>query len=376
LNCKSLFICALDFPYTSSGISWVTESIYIHDGATLNLLPPPGVAKGADATVAGQSGQNGNTGLKGTNLKISAKKFIPYSLNSMSVVAKGGAGSNGGNGKAGNTGANGAPGANGVNGKAGAPGPRGGDNTAVPSNRDPHDANSVRALGKVISHWSGNDHRECWCNANCGTERYVYQAEWTDTCTGYQGGNGGRGTDGTPGGQGKPGLPGQAGGHGGNGGKGGEGGDVTLTLIGMTINVQMVGGAGGQGGAGAVGGQGGAGGPGGKGGLGGPGGPAGAGGNGRSQHKRWTMNWTRRQGGHCSVWHCHCGDWGGFGASDYHAYIDPQVACCQGQPGAIGSPGVGKPNGAPGAHGPAGATGAPGASGSPGTSKTIVVTGK
>jgi len=376
LNCKSLFICSLDFPYTSSGISWATDGIYLHDGATLNLLPPPGVAKGADATVPGQSGLNGNAGLKGTNLKISAKRFISYSLNSMSVIAKGGQGSNGGNGKAGNAGANGAPGANGVNGAAGSPGVRGGDNTAVPSNRDPHDANAVKALGHVISHRTANDHRECWCNANCGSEYYVYQAEWTDTCTGYQGGQGGRGKDGTPGGQGRPGSPGQAGGHGGNGGKGGDGGDVILGLKGMTINVQLVGGAGGQGGAGAVGGQGGAGGPGGKGGLGGPAGPGGPGGNGRSQHKRWTMNWNRRQGGHCSAWHCHCGGWGGFSASGYAAHIDPAVPCCQGQPGAVGSPGAGKPNGPPGAHGAPGSTGSPGTHGSPGTSKSIVVTGK
>merc|ERR1712042_370788 len=78
-----------------------------------------------------------------------------------------------------------------------------------------------------------------------------------------------------------------------NGGNGGDGGDVYVSLKGMSVNLQLIGGAGGQRGNGARGGQGGPGGPGGKGGMGVLAGAGGQGGYGRKQHKQWTSAYSK-----------------------------------------------------------------------------------
>jgi len=374
INCKSTYICkSRDIAHTAS-ITINTNSIYLHDGATLNLLAPPKAANGRNGVLPGESGTNGAAGIKGTSLKINAQHLLQYSSNSMTVLTRGGEGGNGGNGRAGTAGANGAKGANGRNGANGAAGAKGADNTAIPTARDPKNAAAVQALGRRIS--GGNDcHHHCWCRAYCCTENNLYQAEWTDTARGYPGLKGANGANGTPGQNGSPGQNGKPGGHGGSGGRGGEGGDITVSLKGMSISVQLMGGAGGQKGIGASGGRGGSGGAGGNGGAGGKAGAGGPGGYGRSQHKRWTANWSRSQSAHCHHFHCHCNGYSGYTASNYRAYISSPVACCQGQQGPSGVPGKNMPNGIAGRPGAAGANGAPGASGASGTSKVIVVTG-
>merc|ERR1719495_1012291 len=283
------------------------------------------------------------TGIKGANLNINAMRLLDYSSNSMTVLARGGEGGDGGNGMAGAKGADGVKGADGRAGANGGPGVKGADNTNVPTERDPKNGDSVKALGKFVSS-RRECHHHCWCNANCCDQWDTYAVGWTDQVTG------------NPGGRGE------------NGGDGGDGGDVTVSLKAITINVQWIGGSGGEKGSGASGGQGGAGGAGGNGGAGGLAGPGGPGGWGRSQKKRWTMNWIGHQGAKCNAFHCHCNgvDWH---AGDYRAYIDPAVKCCQGQTGASGIPGRNMPNGNAGNAGLPGANGKPGQAGAPGTSK-------
>jgi len=371
--CKLTYICkSRDIAFTSTA-TLNTDGIYFHDGASLNLLAPAKAASGTNGAATGSSGTNGGAGVKGTNLHINAKRLLEFSSNSLTVLARGGEGGNGGNGKAGANGAPGVKGADGRHGNNGVAGTAGADNANVPSARDPKSADAVKALGTFKSTRKSCSHH-CWCRANCCDQWDTYEAGWTDQVNGYPGNKGENGADGTPGLNGSPGGNGLPGGNGGSGGRGGDGGDVTVSLKAITINVQWIGGAGGEKGSGASGGQGGAGGAGGNGGAGGLAGPGGPGGWGRSQKKRWTMNWIGHQGAKCSATHCHCYgfDWH---AGDYMAYIDPAVKCCQGQTGASGIPGRNMPNGNAGNAGLPGANGKPGQAGAPGTSKNFVVTG-
>merc|ERR1719334_1183803 len=146
-------------------------------------------------------------------------RLLDYSSNSMTVLARGGEGGDGGNGMA---------------------GAKGADNTNVPTERDPKNGDSVKALGKFVTS-RRECHHHCWCNANCCDQWDTYAVGWTDQVTGNPGGRGENGGDGTPGQNGSPGQNGHPGGNGGNGGKGGDGGDVTVSLKAITINVQWIG---------------------------------------------------------------------------------------------------------------------------------------
>jgi len=366
-NCNSTYICKVtNLPYTPH-FQIETHGIYIDDGATFNLLAPPKAANGKNGQLSGQSGSVGAAGLKGTSLTIVAQELIHLSSNTVTVIARGGEGGNGGNGRMGQAGSPGPAGENGRNGVAGGVGPRGADNTAIPSARDPVNSLQVVTLGQRTGH-EVKCYQPCIFVGRadyCCFDRNNYTVEWTDTVTGFPGGQGGNGGDGTQGKDGGTGNAGQAGGNGGNSGNGGEAGDVRVTLEGLALNIQKFSGAGGQGGIGASGGPGGAGGTGGMGGSGGPAGAGGQGGYGRSQHKKWTTGWNR-------LWPFNTAF---SGDGTFRALLDSPVPCCQGQTGPAGRPGKNMPNGKVGAQGPPGANGARGSNGMPGPAavKSVVV---
>ena len=100
LTCDMMFACGTLTADTSDFLI-TTDKIYLGQGATIQNVPPPKAASGADGVNPGDHGSDGAPGIPAFNLTLSANAVLRESGHKLIFISQGGAGGNGGNGKSG-----------------------------------------------------------------------------------------------------------------------------------------------------------------------------------------------------------------------------------------------------------------------------------
>ena len=335
VSCTNAFVCnSIAFDGTNVTIS--ADNIYFSEDANIDVFPPPKSTNGIDGDQPGTNGGNGEDGIEGRSLYITANSLLKGSNMKFIVALKGGEGGDGGNGADGEKGKDGAAGSNGENGVDGAEGSKGYDITSISTANDPGDAAAVCTKNGaiIINTW---DEYDTHCVCSCDIHNWWKQYEFIDHAMekGGIGGNGGDGTDATNGQDGEDGGDGGTGGKGGNGGNGGPAGSVYVMGIDVSPIINREGGRGGLKGRGGAGGAPGIGGPGGAKGFGGLAGEGGQGGMGLRQNKRFYGKQHHAESCDCNWLHCGLDsrrDW----YDEYSKSFDPAEECCQGDQGGRG----------------------------------------